>query len=377
MRLTFFVNYLNQHQVCVADLLYEKLGNQFCFVATMPVDLRQLKGGDDYSVRPYCIVATQNKKSHDYALRLARESTVCVFGANSQEYAIERAKFNPQGISIERGERWFKRGFINMLSPIFLKWWYNYLRYFRKANFYRLCNSAYASADMNKIHAYHNRCYKWGYFTKVDRSLNYRKVDKNKKYIDILWCARFIHWKHPEDAIELAYYLKNNDYLFHLDMIGEGEELNRIKSLAASLDLTEQVSFLGNIPNSQVHAQMYSHDIFIMTSDRNEGWGAVANEAMSNGCVIIGADTIGAIPYLVSDNINGLIYKSGNVNSLFDKVTYLINNPSERERMSKSGMQTMRDIWSPENAVESLLEFIGALQNNKIPNILNGPCSKA
>ena len=83
MELTFFMNYLNHHQVLVADLLYEKLGDQFCFVVTLPVDLSEMKGGSDYSSRPYCIIASKNRESHEYAMFLARNSQTCVFGANS------------------------------------------------------------------------------------------------------------------------------------------------------------------------------------------------------------------------------------------------------------------------------------------------------
>ncbi len=34
--------------------------------------------------------------------------------------------------------------------------------------------------------------------------------------------------------------------------------------------------------------------------------GAVANEAMANGCVVVGSHEIGSIPYLIQDLSNGL-----------------------------------------------------------------------
>jgi glycosyltransferase involved in cell wall biosynthesis len=39
--------------------------------------------------------------------------------------------------------------------------------------------------------------------------------------------------------------------------------------------------------------------VFIFTSDRNEGWGAVLNEAMGSGCAVVAADLIGSVPYLI------------------------------------------------------------------------------
>ena len=100
-------------------------------------------------------------------MRLVREAEVCVFGANSMEYALERVKQSECGLSFEFGERWLKRGWINVLSPHLRRWWLNYQRYFRHKPFYKLNASAFAAADHRKLHTYEGRCYRWGYFTAV------------------------------------------------------------------------------------------------------------------------------------------------------------------------------------------------------------------
>ena len=110
MTLTFYSNFLNHHQVLIADELYILLGKDFRFVATLPRDEKELKGGADYRSRPYCILAGESAEAHDEAMRLARESDTCVFGACSQEYAVERARQKNCGLSFEVGERWLKRG---------------------------------------------------------------------------------------------------------------------------------------------------------------------------------------------------------------------------------------------------------------------------
>ena len=53
------------------------------------------------------------------------------------------------------------------------------------------------------------------------------------------------------------------------------------------------------MPNAKILQEMRKHEIFLFTSDRNEGWGAVSNESMSNGCMLVGSDGIGSIPFLV------------------------------------------------------------------------------
>lgn len=394
MKVVFFWNFLNHHQVFVADEMYKLLGDDFCFVATLVRDEKELKGGVDYSTRPYCILAAESEIAREEALRLAVESDVCVFGAMSQEFAVERARMAPQKLSFECGERWMKRGWLNVLSPVLRGWWMNYMRYYRKANIYKLCSSAFTAVDDVKLKAYKGKHFKWGYFTEVHSVVSDfkfqgsiglgKKCVEASKYVSttenksasILWCARFLFWKHPKLAIRLAEKLKVSGYKFQLDMLGDGVEREKMEALVESLELKDCVRFLGNIPNAKVHQLMREHDIFLFTSNSQEGWGTVVNEAMSNGCCVVGSDAIGSVPYLVMAGVTGIIFKSEDLDSLYDKVTYLIDNPKERQRMSVAGQQRMQEVWSPENAAKNLLQLINDLQNGRNSSILEGPCSK-
>ena len=57
--------------------------------------------------------------------------------------------------------------------------------------------------------------------------------------------------------------------------------------------------------------------IFLFTSDRQEGWGAVLNEAMNSGCAVVASHLIGAVPFLKKKKKNGLVYSSGDRKTLF------------------------------------------------------------
>ena len=168
MKLAFYCNYLNHHQALVADELYNLLGDDYAFVATLPRNEKELKGGADYSSRPYCILAGESHEAHERAMELARTADVCVFGASSQEYAVERARQKDCGLAFEMGERWLKRGWLNLLSPTLRQWWMNYIRFYHNKPFYKLCSSAFVAKDDEKLGAYHGRHFKWGYFTGVD-----------------------------------------------------------------------------------------------------------------------------------------------------------------------------------------------------------------
>lgn len=386
--LSYYTNYINLHQVLVADELYKILGDGFRFVATMARSEKELKGGDDYSERPYCIFAAESRSGHEKALRLACEAEACVFGACSQEYAVERATKNPQALSFEMGERWLKHGLLTIGSPVFRQWAWDYFRYFCKANFYKLCCSSYTAGDDERLHAYHGRHYKWGYFTKVEEIfVEASDADVSTKgKVHILWCARFLLLKHPELVIRLAARLKEDGYDVAIDMYGDEGSLaphdkpyrrKDLESLIDKLGVNNMVTLKGNRPNSEILKAMQEGDIFLFTSDRLEGWGAVANESMSNGCVLVASDAIGSTRYLVKHKETGMIFRSCDLDSLYEQVKYLLDNPEACRKLSKAGRESMVKLWSPQNAAKSLLQLIEEIQAGRETSITEGPCSKA
>ena len=388
MIVTFFWNYLNHHQVFIADAMYDLLGDNFRFVATLPRNEKELKGGMDYSSRSYCILAGEFVEGKKQAAHYAESADVCVFGACSQEYAVIRAKNNPNGLSFDCGERWLKRGLLNILSPHLRKWWMNYMRYYRKANFHKLCSSAFAAHDDEVLGCYKGRHYKWGYFTSVEEKFveaSYLDVS-TKGNVRILWCARFLLWKHPELAIQLAAKLKQGGYDFVIDMYGDEGHLaphdkvyprKDLEQLIDRLGVADVVALKGNRPNEEILKAMRNGDVFLFTSDRLEGWGVVANESMANGCVLVTSDAIGSSQYLVKHQETGMIFRSGDVDSLYEQVKYLLDNPNDRKRIAQAGRQSMVELWSPVNAAKSLLRLIDDIKAGHDSSIAEGPCSKA
>ena len=379
MKLAFYCNHLNHHQVRVADELYELLGEDYVFIATLPRNKDSLKGGVDYSFRPYCILAGESNDAHDKALELARNADVCVFGACSQEYAVERAKQKDCGLSFEMGERWLKRGLINVLSPTLRRWWMNYMRYYHRKPFYKLCSSAFVAKDDVKLGAYKGRHYKWGYFTGVDCGFDVEASSdvSTTEITPLMWCSRFLSLKHPELPILMAQRLKEEGLRFFLDFYGSGEVEQKSRDMASRLGLDDVVRFHGAIPNDQVLKEMRRHKIFLFTSDRLEGWGAVANEAMSQGCALVGGDAIGSVTYLVENRRKGMIFKSEDVDSLTDCVRTLIENRSLLKDIRHNAVATMQTMWSPAVAARNLLKLIDDIKNGRSCSIMEGPCSKA
>lgn len=379
MKVAFFGNSLNNHQVHFSDEMYKLLGKDYTFVVCVSIKKANLKGGKDYHDRPYCLAASENEVNKEKACSLAVSCDVAIFGANSMEYEVLRMSQANPCLSFEVGERWFKRGWINVFSPRLLYWlWCYHFGRWNKKPLYKLCSSAYAAGDHSKLFSFRGRCYKWGYFIPVENYNVEASLDVSTlKPTTIMWCARFLKLKHPELPVLLAKKLKDEGYGVQIDMYGSGEKLEDTRILCKKLQVTDVVTFKGNVPNEDVLKAMRQHDIFLFTSDKHEGWGAVLNEAMSNGCAVVASDAIGSVPYLIEDGKNGFCYRSKDVDSLFEKVKFLLEHEQVRRQMGIQAYYSIKEIWSPRIAAHNFLQLIDDLDNERDTSIKEGPCSKA
>ena len=180
-------------------------------------------------------------------------------------------------------------------------------------------------------------------------------------------------------TIRIAKQLKDAGYDFHMDIVGTGEMEAQLKSMAETMGLGECVTFPGSMPPDEVRHNMEQAGIYLFTSDRYEGWGAVLNESMNSGCAVVASHAIGAVPYLMKHKENGLIYKSGDLDGLYAHVKYLLDNPDEQERLGCAAYETITGLWNAEVAAQRLIALSEhLLAGEKYPDLFEeGPCSWA
>lgn len=379
MKITFFSNFLNHHQLPFCKEMYECIGEDFKFVATEPVPQERLNMGyHDMSTQyPFAINTYSSKQAYEEAVELGNESDVVIIGSAPKLFIENRLKSNK--LTFYYMERIFKKGRHRILNPKTLSYLLlNHSRH-RNRNLYMLCASAYTSADFNLVGAYRNKAYKWGYFPEVKKyDLNeLMSIKKQNKLSKLLWVGRFLDWKHPDDAVKLGKMLKDNGYKFDLDIIGTGPMESQIKNMIISNNLKNEVKLLGSMKPEEVREHMEKANIFLFTSDFNEGWGAVLNESMNSGCGIVASHAIGSVPFLLKNKTNGLIYKNGDINHLCQNVEYLLDNEEERYQMGINAYKTLHDSWNAEEAAIRVIKLSAGLLNGNVPVFKDGPCSIA
>ena len=377
MQVTFFSNFLNHHQTPFCDEMYKQLEGNFTFVSTEMIPESFLQNGyPDCTNYVYNLNSYIDENHYKKALKLGLDSDVVIIGSAPDIFIKERLKRNKH--TFRYYERLLKKGAWHLLNPKVLLYLLRYHTQYRKKNLYMLCASAFTANDLDWIFSYPQKKYKWGYFTEAEKiNIEQLIAQKPTERIEIIWTARFIELKHPELAVKLAYELKKKGYSFHLNMIGTGEMVDGMQQLIEKLEVSECVSLLGSMPNSEVKRYMKKSNIFIFTSDRNEGWGAVLNEAMSCGCAVVTSHLIGAAPYLIENNKNGLIFESGSLSSLLRQTERLFKDTEFRVRLGLNAYSTLANKWCPKQAASNLILLAKSILNGQIITIPDGPCSIA
>jgi glycosyltransferase involved in cell wall biosynthesis len=276
-------------------------------------------------------------------------------------------------------ERIFKKGRHRILNPKTLSYLLlNHSRH-RNKNLYMLCASAYTLADFSMVGAYKNKAYKWGYFPEV-KKYDLDKLSELKKQNEIpklLWVGRFLDWKHPDDVIKLGKILSENGHEFTLDIIGTGPMETQLRNMIDDNSLQNQIKLLASMKPEEVREHMEKANIFLFTSDFNEGWGAVLNESMNSGCAIVASHAIGSVPFLLENRVNGLIYRSGDMNHLYENVKHLLDNEDLCNQLGSNAYKTLQSTWNEKEAATRLIKLCQNLLDGNEYYFEKGPCSKA
>lgn len=376
LSIVFVSNCYTIHQTDLSEALYRLCEGKYTFIETVRAGNQGKRCGlsteDVPFLRQYFDPA--QKAECDLLLQTA---DVALIGSAPDALVCGRLRENK--LTFRYAERFFKEKLTLRTYPhAMASAWLHHGRY-RFRPLYMLCASAFTAADCHKFGNYRNRTYRWGYFPKTICYPSVNSLLAQKEQNKLLWCGRLIQWKHPEAALAVARYLKDHGCSFSMDMVGEGVMQSFLQEQIVSLGLTEEVQLLGAMPPQQVREKMERASVFLFTSDRGEGWGAVLNEAMNSGCAIVASHAIGSVPFLLEDGGNGRIYRDGDLEELCAKTHALLQQAEERERLGRAAYETIQTQWNAEAAAKRFLALAEAiLRGDKKPQLFaDGPCSRA
>jgi glycosyltransferase involved in cell wall biosynthesis len=181
-------------------------------------------------------------------------------------------------------------------------------------------------------YAVDNQCFQ---SLKTDGSSARHKWDIDEKKIIILYSGKLIDKKRPLDLLKAFHQLNDaNTTLFYM---GDGPLRNELEAYISKHQV-KNVVISGFINQSEIGTIYSMADLFVMCSGIGETWGLSVNEAMNFGLPVIVSSTCGSSFDLVSNGINGFVFKEGDINRLHDYIYELISNKELRIKMGSAAM---------------------------------------
>ncbi len=122
-------------------------------------------------------------------------------------------------------------------------------------------------------------------------------------------------------------------------IVGQGDDVPRLRELAVELEVERYVTFLGELSNDELREQYKDCSVFVMPSSR-EGFGIVFLEAMAYGKPVVGGNH-GGTPSVVNDGETGLLVESSDADGIARAITKLLSDGGLRDRLGRAGRERL------------------------------------
>ena len=159
--------------------------------------------------------------------------------------------------------------------------------------------------------------------------------DQPRPY-DLITVSRIVPVKRLDVFLNVVRQVADRNPQVKAVVVGDGEELPRMKRLAQDLKLTDHVDFVGHKTN--VSLWLIQARVFVLTSD-SEGLTLALIEAMLAGLPAVVSD-VGDLGDLVHDGTNGWRVPPGTVDEFADRISTLL---SDNQLYDKFAAQAQAD----------------------------------
>ncbi len=180
---------------------------------------------------------------------------------------------------------------------------------------------------------------------KLNLNLYNPKPKKPKDYVSVVYVARIGHPKAHDDLIRAWSKLTDEPIPKKLFLIGPDAMNNQIQMLATELVSDDSVVFMG--------AQYEVADIlnecdFAVFPSHKEGLPISLLEKMAMKLPVIASD-IPELTSIVEHNVNGLVFKCGDIDDLAEKIKVLLKDTGLRNELGEKARETVENHFGSKN----------------------------
>lgn len=185
--------------------------------------------------------------------------------------------------------------------------------------------------------------------------------------VNIVTVARLVEKKGVEYGIRAVAKLVNSNLNVKYTIVGDGPLKKKLQKLIKKLRLSDTVQLLGSQPQQEVIKILKNSDIFLAPSVTSksgdqEGIPVVLMETMAMGLPVVSTEHSG-IPELVKDGISGFLVPERDVDTLSDKLNYLVKHPEVWSSMGVAGRAFVEENYDIDKLNHKLVNIYQDLLN--------------
>jgi colanic acid/amylovoran biosynthesis glycosyltransferase len=201
----------------------------------------------------------------------------------------------------------------------------------------------------------------WVIHTAVDPSFHCPARDPSVSCspVHLIMVGAAIWRKGYEYALLALHRLLGQGYNVCLDIIGRGDEKDRIDYTAEDLQIHDRVRFLGPLSPTAVRDALQNADIFVLAS-LSEGIANVVIEAMACSLPVVTTDC-GGMREAVTDGVEGFIVPTRDPEAMAEAIRCLIDDRHLRVRMGQAGRARALRDFSPVRQAQQFLTLYESL----------------
>ncbi len=177
----------------------------------------------------------------------------------------------------------------------------------------------------------------------------YSSAEQMDKQYDLITVSRLVPVKRLDVFLEVVHLVSQTIPSVTAVIVGDGEELERLRERSKLLGLTDRVSFVGRQQN--VPQWLNKARIFVLTSD-SEGLSLALMEAMMAGLPAVVSD-VGDLGDLVVDEVSGFRPIPGDVRTFALRIIELLSDTDRyrqfavraRRAAEANSIEMMRNRW--------------------------------
>ncbi len=174
-----------------------------------------------------------------------------------------------------------------------------------------------------------------------------------------LYVGKLVHKKRILDQLAALKLAHSQNSRLHLLVVGTGELMDRARRFTDEHELP--VTFAGFLNQTEITSAYVAADCLILSSDYDETWGLVVNEAMVCGLPAIVSDRVGCGPDLVKSGETGERFAFGVVDALSRSMLLMADDCERLTAMGEAGRELVLHQYSVENAVEGTIRAVEAV----------------